>query len=132
MAVQTVMLIATYFGAQEVQWESKSQSTIGLIICILLIQLVAVVGATFTSKASEKYGNIPTLITINCIWIVLCGLAYFITLPIHFYVMAALVGLVMGGIQALSRSTYSKLLPENKLFCNSVGLYERLNSLSLT
>jgi UMF1 family MFS transporter len=118
------MLIATYFGAQEVAWESKSQSTIGLIICILLIQLVAVVGATFTSKASEKYGNIPTLITINCIWIVLCGLAYFITLPIHFYVMAALVGLVMGGIQALSRSTYSKLLPETEDTASFFSFYD--------
>jgi len=114
MAVQTVMLIATYFGAQEIAWESKSQSTIGLIICILLIQLVAVIGATFTAKASAKFGNIQTLITINCFWIVLCVLAYFITLPIHFYIMAALVGLVMGGIQALSRSTYSKFLPETE------------------
>jgi UMF1 family MFS transporter len=114
MAVQTVMLIATYFGAQEIAWESKSQSTIGLIICILLIQLVAVIGATFTAKASAKFGNIQTLITINCFWIVLCVLAYFITLSIHFYIMAALVGLVMGGIQALSRSTYSKFLPETE------------------
>ena len=114
MAVQTVMLIATYFGAQEIAWESKSQSTIGLIICILLIQLVAVIGATFTAKASAKFGNIPTLVSINCFWIVLCILAYFITLPIHFYFMAALVGLVMGGIQSLSRSTYSKLLPETE------------------
>ncbi len=111
MAVQTVMLIATYFGSQEIQWESKSQSTIGLIICILLIQLVAVIGAVLTSRLSAKFGNIPTLISINAIWIVLCVLAYFITLPIHFYVMAGMVGLVMGGIQALSRSTYSKLLP---------------------
>ena len=114
MAVQTVMLIATYFGAQEIQWASQSESTTGLIICILLIQLVAIVGATFTSKASKKYGNIPTLIAINGFWIVLCVLAYFIYLPIHFYVMASLVGLVMGGIQALSRSTYSKLLPETE------------------
>ena len=114
MAVQTVMLIATYFGAQEIAWESKSQSTIGLIICILLIQLVAVIGATFTAKASAKFGNIPTLVIINCFWIVLCILAYLITLPIHFYIMAALVGLVMGGIQSLSRSTYSKLLPETE------------------
>ena len=114
MAVQTVMLIATYFGAQEIQWESKSQSTTGLIICILLIQLVAILGAWLTSRASARFGNIPTLITINCFWIVLCFLAYFITLPIHFYVMATLVGLVMGGIQALSRSTYSKLLPETE------------------
>ncbi|WP_309640310.1 MFS transporter [Flavobacterium sp.] len=114
MAVQTVMLVATYFGAQEIEWESKSQSTIGLIICILLIQLIAIAGAVLTSRASAKFGNIPTLMVLNCIWIVLCILAYFITLPIHFYIMAAFVGLVMGGIQALSRSTYSKLLPETE------------------
>jgi UMF1 family MFS transporter len=114
MAVQTVMLIATYFGAQEIAWTSKSESTIGLIICILLIQIVAIVGAVLTSKASEKFGNIPTLIVINCFWVLLCAAAYFITLPIHFYIMAGLVGLVMGGIQALSRSTYSKLLPETE------------------
>ena len=114
MAVQTVMLIATYFGAQEIQWSSKEESTTGLIICILLIQLVAVLGAFLTSRASAKFGNIPTLIVINCFWVILCILAYFITLPIHFYVMASLVGLVMGGIQALSRSTYSKLIPDTQ------------------
>lgn len=114
MAVQTVMLVATYFGAQEIAWSSKAESTTGLIICILIIQLVAVLGAFLTSRASAKFGNIPTLIVINCIWAVICGLAFFITLPVHFYVMATVVGLVMGGIQALSRSTYSKLLPETK------------------
>ena len=114
MAVQTVMLVATYFGAQEIAWSSKAESTTGLIICILIIQLVAVLGAFLTSRASAKFGNIPTLIVINCIWAVICGLAFFITLPIHFYIMATVVGLVMGGIQALSRSTYSKLLPETK------------------
>jgi MFS transporter, UMF1 family len=124
MAVQTVMLIATYFGAQEIQWASQSESTTGLIICILLIQLVAIVGATFTSKASKKYGNIPTLVAINGFWIVLCVLAYFIYLPIHFYVMASLVGLVMGGIQALSRSTYSKLLPETEDTASFFSFYD--------
>ncbi|HQK39660.1 MAG TPA: MFS transporter [Flavobacterium alvei] len=114
MAVQTVMLVATYFGAQEIKWESKSDSTTGLIICILIIQLVAVMGAILTSKASEKFGNIPTLIAINSFWVLLCAGAYFIVLPLHFYIMAGLVGLVMGGIQALSRSTYSKLLPETE------------------
>lgn len=112
MAVQTVMLIATYFGAQEIAWESKAESTTGLIICILVIQLVAILGAVLTSKASEKFGNIPTLIVINCFWVVLCIVTYFIVLPIQFYIIAGFVGLVMGGIQALSRSTYSKLLPE--------------------
>lgn len=124
MAVQTVMLVATYFGEQEISWESKSAATIGLITCILLIQLVAVLGATLTSKASKKFGNIPTLIVINCFWVVLCAAAYFITLPIHFYMMAGLVGLVMGGIQSLSRSTYSKLLPETEDTASFFSFYD--------
>ena len=124
MAVQTVMLVATYFGAQEIAWSSKAESTTGLIICILIIQLVAVFGAIITSRASGKFGNIPTLIGINCIWAVFCALAFFITLPIHFYVMASIAGLVMGGIQALSRSTYSKLLPETQDTASFFSFYD--------
>ena len=124
MAVQTVMLVATYFGAQEIAWPSKAESTTGLIICILLIQLVAVVGAVLTSRASEKFGNIATLIVINCFWVLLCAGAFFITAPIQFYVMASLVGLVMGGIQALSRSTYSKLLPETEDTASFFSFYD--------
>ncbi|WP_029270510.1 MFS transporter [Flavobacterium sp. KJJ] len=124
MAVQTVMIVATYFGAQEIKWSSESESTVGLIICILVIQLVAIIGAFLTSRASAKFGNIPTLIVINCIWVVLCILAYFITLPIHFYVMATLIGFVMGGIQALSRSTYSKLLPESEDTASFFSFYD--------
>jgi UMF1 family MFS transporter len=124
MAVQTVMLIATYFGAQEIQWSTPEEGTIGLIICILLIQLVAVVGAILTSRASSKYGNIPVLIAINIFWAVFCAVAYFITLPIHFYIMAAFAGLVMGGIQSLSRSTYSKLLPETEDTASFFSFYD--------
>ncbi|KAF2336816.1 MFS transporter [Flavobacterium ginsenosidimutans] len=124
MAVQTVMLVATYFGAQEIQWSSKEESTIGLIICILLIQLVAVLGAILTSRASAKWGNIPTLIVINTLWAVFCALAFFITLPLHFYIMATVIGLVMGGIQALSRSTYSKLLPETEDTTSFFSFYD--------
>ena len=112
MAVQTVILIATYFGEKEIAWENDSQKRMGLIVSILVINLVAVLGAILTSKASKKFGNIPTLIIINAIWFVICIGAFFVTLPIHFYVTASFVGLVMGGIQALSRSTYSKFLPE--------------------
>lgn len=112
MAVQTVMLVATYFGEQEIAWTDNTQKTTGLIISILVIQLIAVLGATLTSRASEKFGNIKVLITINIIWISICVIAYFIHLPIHFYIIAAFVGLVMGGIQSLSRSTYSKLIPK--------------------
>ncbi|MFA7444747.1 MAG: MFS transporter [Flavobacteriaceae bacterium] len=112
MAVQTVMLVATYFGEQEIAWADDAEKTTGLIISILVIQLIAVLGATLTSRASEKFGNIPVLIVINSIWISICVVAYFIHLPVHFYITAAFVGLVMGGIQSLSRSTYSKLLPK--------------------
>ncbi len=124
MAVQTVMLVATYFGAQEILWKNKEESTVGLIICILLIQLIAVLGAFLTSRASAKYGNIPTLIAINSFWVLLCIAAFFITQPMEFYIMAALVGLVMGGIQSLSRSTYSKLLPESDDTASFFSFYD--------
>jgi len=124
MAVQTVMLIATYFGAQEISWANDSERTTGLIVCILVIQLVAIIGAVLTSRASAKFGNIQTLIVINIFWVLLCAAAYFISLPLHFYIMAGLVGLVMGGIQALSRSTYSKLLPETEDTASFFSFYD--------
>ena len=114
MAVQTIMLIATYFGIEELDW-GETNSTTGLIVSILLIQIVAILGAYLTSRASGKFGNIKTLMVLNFIWIVICTFAYFITTPMEFYITAAVVGLVMGGIQALSRSTYSKLLPDDAI-----------------
>src|SRR5699024_8633708 len=63
MAVQTIMLIATYFGVKELDWGTQD-STTGLIISILLIQLIAIVGATYTAKASKRFGNVSTLIAI--------------------------------------------------------------------
>lgn len=124
MAVQTVMLVATYFGAAEINWATDSEKTTGLIISILLIQLVAIVGAQLTSKASAKFGNINTLIFLNIIWAVLCVFAYFVTEPIHFYITASFVGLVMGGIQSLARSTYSKLLPETNDTTSFFSFYD--------
>jgi len=112
MAVQTVMLIATYFGEEEIAWGGDSERTMGLIVSILVIQLVAIFGAMFTARMSKKFGNVITLIVVNCIWAVICVYAYFLVTPTDFYIAAACVGLVMGGIQALSRSTYSKFLPE--------------------
>ncbi len=124
MAVQTVMLVAAYFGAKEILWPNPEAKRMGLIISILLIQLVAVAGAVITSKLSAKYGNIPTLIGINCIWAIICVCAFFVTLPLHFYITAAFVGLVMGGIQSLSRSTYSKFLPETKDTASFFSFYD--------
>ncbi|MCA1966041.1 MAG: MFS transporter [Flavobacterium sp.] len=113
MAVQTIMIIAAYFGEKEVQWGSDSKRTMGLIISILLIQLIAVLGAWLTSKLVAKYGNIVVLIGLNFSWILICTYAYFVITPNDFYIAAAFVGLVMGGIQSLSRSTYSKFIPED-------------------
>lgn len=124
MAVQTVMIVAVYFGEQEIQWASDSEKTSGLIISILVIQLVAILGAIITSKASAKFGNIVTLIFLNCVWAILCVAAFFVIKPIEFYITAGFVGLVMGGIQALSRSTYSKLLPETNDTASFFSFYD--------
>ncbi|PRD47023.1 MFS transporter [Sphingobacterium haloxyli] len=106
--VQTVMIVAAAFGAKELQLETSK-----LIITILLIQLVAILGAFLMSKLSKRFGNIKVLIAVVLVWIVVCVSAFIIKTEIEFYVLACLVGLVMGGIQSLSRSTYSKFLPEN-------------------
>jgi UMF1 family MFS transporter len=111
MAVQTIMIIAAYFGEKEVQWGSDDYRTIGLIISILVIQIVAIFGALLTSKLVSKYGNIKVLILLNFLWILICVYAYFVITPTDFYIAAFFVGLVMGGIQSLSRSTYSKFIP---------------------
>lgn len=124
MAVQTIMLIAVYFGEEEIAWADDNEKTMGLIVSILVIQIVAIVGAILTSRASEKFGNIRTLITVNIIWMALCFAAYFVITPVHFYITAGAVGLVMGGIQALARSTYSKFLPDTKDTTSYFSFYD--------
>ena len=112
MAVQTIMLMAVYFGEKEIVWGDDANKTMGLIVSILVIQLVAVLGAVITSKLSKRYGNIKTLILINTVWMLLCFYAYFMKTPVQFYIAATIVGFVMGGVQSLARSTYSKFLPD--------------------
>lgn len=106
MGVQTVMLAATIFGSKELQLETGQ-----LIGTILIIQLVAIAGAFLMAKLSEKWGNLQTLLFVVFIWIAVCIGAYFTHTATEFYVVAAVVGLIMGGIQSLSRSTYSRLMP---------------------
>jgi UMF1 family MFS transporter len=114
MAVQTIMLVAVYFGEEEIAWGGDSEKTSGLIVSILVIQLVAILGAFLTSRASDRFGNIKTLIFINFMWVMLCVYAYFMQTPLQFYIAAGFVGLVMGGVQSLARSTYSKFLPDTE------------------
>ena len=68
MALQTIMLVAAYFGEEEIIWSSDQEKTIGLIVSILLIQLIAIFGAIIAARASIKYGNIPTLFVANILW----------------------------------------------------------------
>ncbi|GGW62007.1 UMF1 family MFS transporter [Winogradskyella epiphytica] len=124
MAVQTIMLVAVYFGEEEINWGGDDAKTFGLITSILVIQLVAIIGALLTSRSSEKFGNIKTLIVINFFWMALCFYAYFMESPFQFYVAAGLVGLVMGGVQSLARSTYSKFLPETEDTTSYFSFYD--------
>lgn len=110
MGVQTVMLLATLFGTKELNLGSGE-----LIPVILIIQFVAIGGATLFARISDRKGNIFTLITMIFIWIGICVFAYTVTTVTEFYVIAVLVGLVMGGIQSLSRATFSKLIPTNTI-----------------
>ncbi|MCH2214283.1 MAG: MFS transporter [Flavobacteriales bacterium] len=108
MGVQTVMYMAVGFAKNEIIGMPDE----GLIISILIIQFIAIIGAYFHSWLSSKYENIKALLTAVTIWIGICVMAFSVTTPVEFYILAAIVGFVMGGIQALSRSTYSKFLPE--------------------
>jgi UMF1 family MFS transporter len=123
-ALQTVMLIAAYFGEEEIAWANNDEKTIGLIVSILLIQLVAVVGAQLTAYTANRIGDIQTLIIINMIWAGLCVYAYYVTTPVQFYIAAGSVGMVMGGMQALSRATYSKMLPETEDTTSFFSFYD--------
>jgi len=109
MGVQTIMLAATLYGKSEL-----NIPTTNLIIAILIIQLVAIPGAYFMAKLATSWGNFNTLMVAVLIWIGACVVGYFIPRDgvIQFYSLAILVGFVMGGIQSVSRSTYSKLMPE--------------------
>jgi UMF1 family MFS transporter len=108
MGVQTVMYLAPIFAEEVIKVESDE-----LIVTILLIQLVAIIGAITMNKLSSIYGNIKALIIGVVIWIAVCMMAYIVTKGLSFYLLAATIGFVMGGIQSLSRSTFSKLLPSD-------------------
>ncbi|MBN8649847.1 MAG: MFS transporter [Cytophagales bacterium] len=127
MGVQTVMLAATLFGSQVLGLPADK-----LIITVVIIQLVAIPGAMLMSYLSGKSGNLPVLMGVVLFWILVCVAAYEvanlkeanINVEFHFYGLAVAVGLVMGGIQSLSRSTYSKLMPETKDTASFFSFYD--------
>ena len=106
--VQTIIMVAALFGSAELGIEGPK-----LILTILIIQMVAIFGAWIFGKVSTKMGNKFSLVIMLIIWILICISAYFIQNEIQFYILGALVGLVMGGIQSQARSTFAKLIPES-------------------
>jgi len=125
--VQTVMYLATLFGTDVLKLESSK-----LIMTILLIQLVASIGAWLFARLSFNKGNRFSLVTMISIWIGVCFAAYLITTEYQFYALAVVVGMIMGGIQALSRATYSKLIPQNTIDNTSYfSFYDVIYNLSI-
>jgi UMF1 family MFS transporter len=115
VGMQTIFLMATLFGKSEINLAQDK-----LIGTLLVIQIEAIIGAVIFSKLSKRIGNKNVISIAIVLWIVACLWAYFLnkenpTVEYQFYGVAAVVGLVMGGLQAMSRSTYSKLLPENSM-----------------
>ncbi|MBC7507399.1 MAG: MFS transporter [Ferruginibacter sp.] len=108
VGVQTIMLVAANFGAKELKMPEES-----LITIILIIQFVAIAGAAATAKLSAIFGNVKVLTGIVGLWTLICAGLYFIANSQQFYVAAILVGIVMGGVQSISRSTFSKYIPQN-------------------
>lgn len=106
MGVQTVMYLAATFGDKELGLPGDQ-----LIITILIIQIVAIAGSFLFAYISKKLGNKISLVIMVFIWVGICGAAYYVYNVYEFFALAFVVGLVMGGIQAISRSTFSKLIP---------------------
>ncbi|MFN5183255.1 MAG: MFS transporter [Bacteroidota bacterium] len=132
MGVQTVLVMAVLFARKEIIWEDEKIKTNSLIISILLIQFLGIAGSFMFSYLSKKIGNIKTIGLIIFLWMAVCIYTYFIVRqPIHFFVVAATVGLVMGGIQSLSRSTYSKLIPETHDHTSYFSLYDVLEKIGI-
>ncbi|MFO0323326.1 MAG: MFS transporter [Bacteroidota bacterium] len=136
MGVQTIMVVAVLFARNEIDWgigeESEKIKTSSLIISILIIQFVGIAGSFIFSWLSKLIGNIKTLITTILIWIFICIYTFsLVNTPFEFYVVAFLVGLVMGGVQSLSRSTYSKYLPETDDHTSFFSFYDVLEKLGM-
>ena len=124
IGVQTIILMAAIFGSSELGLPAMN-----LIVTILLVQIVAIVGASIFSRLSEKWGNIKALKLTITIWMLVCFTAFLLdksqeNVAYYFYGLGGLLGLVQGAIQSLTRSTYSKLLPETHDHATYFSFYD--------
>jgi UMF1 family MFS transporter len=129
VGVQTVMLVAAAFAKKEIFPDKKDEAK--LLITIILIQLIAIPGALFMSRLSRRVGNFNVLIYAVILWIGICIWGYFIRTQNELYILACIIGLVMGGIQSMSRSTYSKLLPPTEDTTSFFSFYDVTEKIAL-
>ena len=122
-SLQTVLYIASYFGVNEIDWTGSDQTS-GLIISILLIQIVAIAGAFIFSRLAQKFGNIIVLTFAIFLWGAVCLYAYYINTPNEFYMIAGLVGLLMGGTQPVARATFSLFIPDTNDTTSFFSFYD--------
>lgn len=126
MGVQTVMFMASSFGEKEIHL-----SMMQLITIVLLLEYVGIAGAFLFAWISDKSGNIRALIIAVCIWVFICIFSYFIQNPVQFYIAGFFIGMVMGGIQSLSRSTYSKFIPKTENNAGYFSFYDVCEKLAM-
>jgi UMF1 family MFS transporter len=124
VGVQTIILLATIFGSIEL-----GLGTTNLIVTVLLIQFVAILGAYIFTRVSKKYGNFKAIKITLVIWILVCLAAFMLekelpNVEYYFYALGGLLGLVLGAIQSLTRSTYSKLLPKTQENATYFSFYD--------
>jgi MFS transporter, UMF1 family len=124
VGVQTIVLMAGIFGSEEL-----GLPTTNLIFTIMLVQIVAIAGAFIFSRISNKYGNLKALKITLMTWGLVCLIAFMLdenlaNVDLYFYVLGAVLGLVLGATQSLARSTYSKLLPETEDHATYFSFYD--------
>lgn len=107
--VQTVIYLASTFAEKELSFETSE-----LIMIILLLQIVAIAGAYLFAYISSKIGNKYSLMTAVSIWALICLTAYYVEDKVQFYFLSGAVGMVLGGVQSLARSSYGKIIREYK------------------
>ena len=124
VGVQTIILMAGIFGSEEL-----GLPTLNLILTILLVQIVAILGAYLFSRLSDRIGNLATLKITLLIWCVVCFIAFILdknqpNVDNYFYAMGIVLGFVLGATQSLTRSTYSKLLPDTHDHATYFSFYD--------
>jgi MFS transporter, UMF1 family len=126
MGFQTIMYLATIFGSKELKIPES-----GLIGVVLIIQLIAIGGAYLIARIGERIGNLMVMQILSIACLLFCFAAYFIDSALQFYFLALAVGLIMGGLQSIARSTFSLFISGFKDHASYFSFYELVEKLAI-